>query len=322
LTTSEGTWTFGAQATDGLDWNTQLNGNANGWGVQMQITNGNLYTVNKVNGHWYLRQNAAWVDASDTAPDGAIIYGGQPGILTTPEGTWTFGAQATDGVDWNTQLNGSANGWGVQMQITNGNLYTVNKVNGHWYVRQNAAWVDAGTTAPDGAIIYGGQPGILTTTEGTWTFGGQATDGVDWNTQLNGNANGWGVQMQITNGNLYTVSKVSGHWYVRQNGSWVDAGTTAPVEAATPTAITFSPASATTPDNAPAGTVLTTATVTMSDGSQFKGTLTSSDTSGFFAISGLNIVTARALTPADDGTHSTTITAFQGGQSVSMELSI
>jgi hypothetical protein len=90
----------------------------------------------------------------------------------------------------------------------------------------------------------------------------------------------------------------------------------------TPTAITLSPASATTPDNAPAGTVLSTATVTMSDGSQFAGTLTSSDTSGFLAISGLNIVTARALTPADDGTHSTTITATQGGQSVSMDLSI
>jgi hypothetical protein len=95
-----------------------------------------------------------------------------------------------------------------------------------------------------------------------------------------------------------------------------------PPAPATPTAITLSPASATTPDNVPAGTVLSTATVTMSDGSQFEGTLTSSDTSGFFAISGLNIVTARALTSADDGTHSTTITASQGGQSVSMELSI
>jgi hypothetical protein len=89
-----------------------------------------------------------------------------------------------------------------------------------------------------------------------------------------------------------------------------------------PTAITLSPASATTPDNSPAGTVLTTATVTMSDGSQFTGTLTSSDTSGFFAISGPNIVTARALTSADDGPHSTVITASQNGQSISMDVSI
>jgi large repetitive protein len=95
-----------------------------------------------------------------------------------------------------------------------------------------------------------------------------------------------------------------------------------PPSPSTPTAITLSPASATTPDNVPAGTLLTTATVTMSDGSQFTGTLTSSDTTGFFAISGLNIVTGRALTSADVGTHSTTITASQNGASVSMEVSI
>jgi hypothetical protein len=88
-----------------------------------------------------------------------------------------------------------------------------------------------------------------------------------------------------------------------------------------PTAITLSPASTTTADNAPAGTVLSTATVTMSDGSQFTGTLATSDTS-FFAVSGLNIVTARALTSADDGAHSTVITASQDGQSVSMEFSV
>ena len=91
---------------------------------------------------------------------------------------------------------------------------------------------------------------------------------------------------------------------------------------AIPTAITLSPANQTMPDNAPAGAVIATANVTMSDGSQFNGTLTSSDTSGFFAISGLNIVTARALTSADDGTHSTVITASQGGQSMSLQFSV
>jgi hypothetical protein len=90
---------------------------------------------------------------------------------------------------------------------------------------------------------------------------------------------------------------------------------------ATPTAITLSPASATIPDNAPAGTVIATANVTMSDGSQFTGTLTTSNTS-FFAISGLNIVTAQALTSAADGTQSTVITAAQGVQALSTEFSI
>jgi hypothetical protein len=90
---------------------------------------------------------------------------------------------------------------------------------------------------------------------------------------------------------------------------------------ATPTAITLSPGNPTIPDNAAAGTAIATANVTMSDGSQFLGTLTSSDTS-FFAISGLNIVTARAVTSADDGIHSTVITATQAGQALSMEFSI
>jgi hypothetical protein len=88
-----------------------------------------------------------------------------------------------------------------------------------------------------------------------------------------------------------------------------------------PTAITLSPASVTIPDNAPAGTLIATAAVTMSDGSTFSGTLTTSDTN-YFSVSGLNIVTARAFTSADDGARSTVITASQGGQSLTRELSI
>jgi hypothetical protein len=89
----------------------------------------------------------------------------------------------------------------------------------------------------------------------------------------------------------------------------------------TPTANAFTLASPTIPDNSPAGTLIATANVTMSDGSQFKGTLTTSNTD-ICHISGLNIATARALTPADDGTHPTVITASQGGQAASMEFSI
>jgi hypothetical protein len=85
-----------------------------------------------------------------------------------------------------------------------------------------------------------------------------------------------------------------------------------------PTALTFQSVTGTVIDNASAGTVLATAVVAMSDGSQFRGTLTTSDTT-FFAISGMNIVTARALTSADDGAHSTTITAQQGAQAISTE---
>jgi hypothetical protein len=58
--------------------------------------------------------------------------------------------------------------------------------------------------------------------------------------------------------------------------------------------------------------LIATANVMMSDGSQFTGVLTTNNTD-MYALSGSNIVTARALTPADDGPHSTTITASQSG---------
>jgi len=67
--------------------------------------------------------------------------------------------------------------------------------------------------------------------------------------------------------------------------------------------------------------VIATANVTMSDGSQFAGRLTTSNTD-LFAISGLDIVTAQALTSADDGPFATVITASQGAQSLSMEFSV
>jgi len=99
------------------------------------------------------------------------------------------------------------------------------------------------------------------------------------------------------------------------------AVTTFTVQGVTPIGITLNLASPSIPDNSPAGSLIATANVTMSDGSTFKGTLTTSNTD-IYAISGLNIVTARALTPADDGTHPTVITASQAGQAVSMEFSI
>jgi hypothetical protein len=94
---------------------------------------------------------------------------------------------------------------------------------------------------------------------------------------------------------------------------------TVPAPPVQPTVITLTPVALSIQDNAPAGTVIAIASVVMSDGSQFTGTLTSSDP--FFAISGMKIVTARALTAADDGKHTTTITAQQGSQIISARLS-
>jgi hypothetical protein len=91
---------------------------------------------------------------------------------------------------------------------------------------------------------------------------------------------------QITNSNLYVFAKDAGHWYLRQDATWLDVDTTPPVQGVVaPVAITLSPAAATIADNAPAGSLIATTNVTMSDGSQFAGTLTTSDTN-LFAVSG------------------------------------
>jgi hypothetical protein len=300
------------------------------------------------------------------SPNGAIIYGGQAGSLTTSEGTWTFGAKASDGVDWYIQLNGSQNGWGSQMQITNGNLYTLNKAKGHWYLRQNGSWVDFGTTAPvesappppppppPATITVNGSNPATVTTGGNMTVAvangpGSPTDWVAiYSASVPDNTpNGWvGNDDLYLNGSETTPPTTglksatltfpvpstpgayqarfyanNGYTVITRAGITVNASAPPPPSPPTPTAITLSPASATIADNAPAGTLIATANVTMSDGSQFAGVLTTSDTN-FFAISGLNIVTARSYTSADDGTHSTIITASQGGQSFSIKFSV
>lgn len=82
--------------------------------------------------------------------------------------------------------------------------------------------------SPDGSAIYPGQGGSLTTTEGTWTFGDLTPDGVDSYTQLNGNSNGWAVELAIASGNVYAFNQAGGHWYLWQNDTWVDIGTAPP----------------------------------------------------------------------------------------------
>jgi hypothetical protein len=158
--------------------------------------------------------------------------------------------------------------------------------------------------------------------DGSWSFGPLDPDGINAPILLNGAPaeNFHGHVIAVANGGQLYVRGLT-VWWVWQGGQFVQ--TNQPTLAALPVALTLTLANPTVPDNAPAGTVLATVNVTMSqDGSQFTGALTVSDTTGFFALSGMKIVTARALTSADDGTHTTVITASQGSQSFSTRFSI
>jgi hypothetical protein len=174
---------------------------------------------------------------------------------------------------------------------------------------------------PDPPTAYPGQGQIIDSSGNVWTVttGGQiAKNGV-----VDPVTNS--VILLLYYNNLvyqettWTNSNGQNLFWFWFNGAW--SGPVTDPRPPHPTAISLAPVNTTIADNSPAGTRLATAAVTMSDGSKFTGTLTTSNTD-FFAVSGLDIVTARALSAADDGTQTTIITATQGGQSFSMSFSI
>ena len=95
------------------------------------------------------------------------------------------------------------------------------------------------------------------------------------------------------------------------------AGPTPP----TPTGVTLTPATASLPDNAAAGTIVAALSVTMSDGSTFAGTLAASP-AGTVTISGNKLVLARGLTAADDGARQWSVVAMQNGVTVSAAIPV
>src|SRR5271163_19 len=121
---------------------------------------------------------------------------------------------------------------------------------------------------------------------------------------------------------LTAADNGSHQWSVAaaQNGVTVSAAIPVQVTGAslppTPTGVTFAPSTASLPDNAAAGTMVAAVSVSMSDGSAFAGTLTASP-AGTVTMSGKNLMLARALTPADNGSHQWSVAATQNGATVS-----
>lgn len=74
-----------------------------------------------------------------------------------------------------------------------------------------------------------------------------------------------------------------------------------------PTAVSVSPMSVTITDATPVGTIIATATVTMSDASMFTGTLSVTGTTFLTGSGSTRIVTSRPLTSDDDGGFVATI---------------
>jgi hypothetical protein len=170
------------------------------------------------------------------------------------------------------------------------------------YINLDYLDVISPSSSADGTTSSSPNGPTLITSAGSWTWGSAASDRPgEYYIKLNGVATtGIGNLMEVANGGKLYFNTVSFGWYLWQE--WVSVANPNPVTAI----ITLSPVSKTITGQTPAGTLVSTAQVTVSDNSTFAGTLTTSDTN-LFVVSGLNIFTKRAFTPADYGTHSTTI---------------
>ena len=161
--------------------------------------------------------------------------------------------------------------------------------------------------SPDGATSYPPNGATLVTTDGKWTWGGAAAGRPgEYTLNLNGAATpAIGAVIEVGNGGKLYFFTLDNGWWVWSNGA--QSQNTGPAPATIPVIITLNPANPTIQDNATSGSVISTASVRMSDGSAFSGALTVSDTTGFFAVSGMNILAGRNLAPADDGAHTTIV---------------
>ncbi|MBV8293492.1 MAG: hypothetical protein JOY55_17070 [Mycobacterium sp.] len=131
-----------------------------------------------------------------------------------------------------------------------------------------------------------------------------------------------GNNLVLTRG-LTSADDGSQTWTVAatQNGVTVSGSIQVQVNAAspTPTGVTFTPTVASLPDNAAAGTMVAAVSVSMSDGSAFTGNLAASP-AGIVTMSGNNLVLARALNSADDGSQTWIVTATENGVTVSSSI--
>ena len=156
LTTSDGTWTFGAPYPYGPagNWYINLNGQsaAGGVGSEMVVANGGMLYALGTDSNWYLWVNGGWMRTSSPtlaarpampltvpSPDGSVLVGS----LQTLAGTWTFGAAYPWAPgNWYINLNGqsAAGGIGSELVVANdGQVYALG-TDDNWYVWQNGAW--------------------------------------------------------------------------------------------------------------------------------------------------------------------------------------
>ncbi|HVR85149.1 MAG TPA: FecR domain-containing protein, partial [Planctomycetota bacterium] len=128
---------------------------------------------------------------------------GEPLIFTTPHGQATVvGTTLRLYVDPDPKK-------GTRLEVEEGKVELKN-------LAGKTVMVESGhyAVAAVGVELVARVGGSLTTSEGTWTFGGLAPDGISYYIQLNGAVVGWAAEMEIVGGSLYAHNTVGGHWFL------------------------------------------------------------------------------------------------------------
>jgi hypothetical protein len=262
------------------------------------------------------------------SPDGTISVGGSGPPLVNAYGTWTWGPQvANPGINpgeangwfW-LNLNGKTVAYSSQNEVNFGGQFFQEQFDANIFYYLNYFFVidnspvisDPGphpqpiiqgpfTSDPDGSSITAPN-GTLATDDGVWTWG-TLSSGTDYNVLLNGiPASFAATTLTIdSHGTLFVLS--GGQWQCWIN-YFLFNPEVPPTSAPMPKAISMSPSfiSGKSWMTGHAGDVITTVTVTMSDGSPFAGSYTFNDvfgSTGLLTMSGNNVVLQRDMTSAD-----------------------
>ena len=255
VTTSDGTWTFGTPVA-GIGNTLLLNGVQvdGGIGMKLKVANGGVLYAENDQYQWYSFSNGAWQQSPppSNSPDGSAITAAQGGMLSTADGTWTFGSNVVPGLGNTVLLNSfQVGGIATQLEVANGDVMYAENATGQWYSFSNGQWeasaapasavsvTTIAATAPSAAPISAAPPvtgsavspggsaitvatgGSLTTPEGTWTFGA-AVPGVGNALLLNGVQvdGGVGMKLDVANGGVLYAENDQYQWYSFSNGAW------------------------------------------------------------------------------------------------------
>jgi probable HAF family extracellular repeat protein len=148
LTTTSGTWNFGA-ASNAYGSSVLLNGGTNGgYATLLEVASGGQLYAKASDNSWWRWNNPRWSSSSapqttTVSPDGSTLTVPQSqagGTLVTTTGMWNFGA-ASNAYGFSVLLNGGTNGgYAALLEVAHGGQLYAQASDSSWWQWNNPGW--------------------------------------------------------------------------------------------------------------------------------------------------------------------------------------